>query len=222
MEKLMFNKPMSLIVSLYANETNLVKTAWDNGADIVKVHMNVHHHASGTLFGSFKEEQDFFRQTIAEKRGAVGIVAGGDIESVERDYERAADCGFDFVSLYTQHMPARFLQNKQMLHAMALDYSFPLDMIPHLPTDILEVAIIDPSGYGQPLNALDIAKYSAVASKTNLPMVVPTQRKILPSDLAGLKDIGISAIMIGAIVTGRDIENLKRSISDFRDGIDKL
>jgi len=222
MEKLKFKKPMSLVVSLYANETNLVKAAWDNGADIVKVHMNVHHHASGTLFRSFEEEQEFFRKTIAEKCGPVGIVAGGDIESVEKDYEKAADCGFDFVSLYTQHMPARFLQNKKMLHAMALDYSFPLDMIPHLSTDILEVAIINPDGYGQPLNALDITMYRAVASKTNLPMVVPTQRKILPSDLVELKDVGISAIMIGAVVTGRDIEGLKRAISNFRDGIDRI
>ena len=109
-----------------------------------------------------------------------------------------------------------------MLHAMALDHQFPLELIPHLPTDILEVAIIHPDGYGQPLNAQDIAIYKSVSFKTNLPMVVPTQRKILPYDLAQLQDAGISAVMIGAIVTGKNIESLKKSVNAFREGIDKL
>ncbi|MCL2287276.1 MAG: hypothetical protein FWC32_13060 [Firmicutes bacterium] len=222
MEKILFKKPMSLIVSLYANDSNLVEAAWDNGADIVKVHMNVHHHASGTLFGNFDAEQDFFRQTIAEKRGPVGIVAGGDIQSVTRDYEKAAYCGFDFVSLYAQHMPARCLTDKRMLHAMALDYRFPIDMVPYLPTDILEVAIIDPNGYGQPLNALDVAMYRTIASKTNLPMVIPTQRNITVADLPQLKEAGVAAVMIGAIVTGKTIDSLKKSVTAFREGIDKL
>jgi len=217
-----FKKPMSLIVSLYANETNLVQAAWDNGADIVKVHMNVEHRASGTVFGDFEAEKNFFAETIANKRGSVGIVAGGDIESVQRDYEKAANAGFDFVSLYAQHMPARFLANKRMAHAMAIDNNFPVELIPHIPSDILEVAIINPAGYGEPLNAQDIAEYRAVASKTNLPMVVPTQRKILTSDIIQLQEIGFAAVMIGAVVTGKDIETLKASVSSFRNAIDKL
>ena len=218
----MFKKPMSLVVSLPKNDITLAKAAWDNGADIVKVHMNVHHRASGTQFKSFEEERPFFEEAKSIKKGAMGIVAGGDIDKVIKDYEKAVSFGFDFISLFAHHLPARFVGNSSVSQAIAVDHNFPLNLIPYLHCDILEIATIDPAGYGQPLNAHDIAVYKAIASMTNKPIVIPTQRKILPTELRLIDDIGASAIMIGAVVTGNTASSLAATVASFRNEIDKI
>lgn len=217
-------KNTALIVSLPANDMKLAEAAWDNGADVVKVHMNVEHRASGTRFGSFDEEKTFFNKLIETKRGTVGIVAGGNIESVVRDYTKAVELGFDFISLYAHHMPARFLNDARIKHMLAADYTYSLDKIKFLAktsADIFEMSVIEPEGYGKPLNADDISRYGLICNSICKPVVLPTQRNILPEEIGMLKETGISGIMIGAIVTGKDENSLAKSVLNFRNAIDR-
>ena len=44
----------------------------ENGADVVKIHINVKHHASQTLFGSFEEERGAIEAMLAEAKGPYG------------------------------------------------------------------------------------------------------------------------------------------------------
>ena len=50
-------RPMVLIASLPRNDPQLAQAALDNGADVIKLHINLRHHASGTHFGALEEEQ---------------------------------------------------------------------------------------------------------------------------------------------------------------------
>ncbi|WZU02269.1 hypothetical protein MGH68_04435 [Erysipelothrix sp. D19-032] len=43
----------------------------------MKIHLNVHHHASGTDFGSAAQERAFIEKVIANSPVPVGVVVGG-------------------------------------------------------------------------------------------------------------------------------------------------
>ena len=83
----------ALIVSLPGNRVELARAAVECGADVIKVHMNVQHRASGLHFGTFEEEKNTLEQIAAVSKGPCGIVAGNSVEDVERDYQKAFGLG---------------------------------------------------------------------------------------------------------------------------------
>ena len=68
-------KRPALIASLPGNRLDLAKAAVECGADVVKVHMNVQHRASGLHFGTFEEEKETLQEILSVAKGPCGIVA---------------------------------------------------------------------------------------------------------------------------------------------------
>lgn len=222
---LLNKKSMSLIMSLPSNDPELAKCAFEYGADVVKVHVNVHHRASKIEFKTLDEERANFKQMLSYATGPMGIVLGGDTVSAKKDLYKAEQMGFSFASLYGHHMPISVLRSNKLFKMMACDNSYTIDEIKRfkeIGVDVLEASIIHPSGYGDDLNARDIIKYHMLCNENSLPVVVPTQRAIKPSEVEMLHEVGVSAIMIGAIVTGKEKESIKRAVSDFKEAIIKL
>ncbi|WP_312370659.1 hypothetical protein [Lachnoclostridium sp.] len=222
---LLKNKAMTLIMSLPSNDPELAKVAFEYGADVVKVHINVEHRASKTHFGSIDTEKEKFEEMLANAKGPMGIVLGGETVIANNDFDKAAAMGFKFISLYGHHMPISVLQSKDVYRMMACDYSYRLEEIKvfkEIGVDVLEASIVHPEGYGDDLNSRDILNYRILCKESGLPVVIPTQRKIKPSELSILDEVGVSGIMIGAIVTGKEIESIKRTVCDFKEAILKL
>ena len=55
-------KRPALIASLPGNRLDLAKAAVECGADVVKVHMNVQHRASGLHFGTFEVDKETLQE----------------------------------------------------------------------------------------------------------------------------------------------------------------
>ncbi|WP_158589652.1 MULTISPECIES: hypothetical protein [Clostridia] len=53
-------------------------------------------------------------------------------------------------------------------------------------------------------------------------VIVPNQRKLQPEDVRHLANTGIKAIMIGAVVTGDEVESLEWAISEFKKAMKQL
>jgi len=222
---LLRGKKMTLIMSLPANDPALARVAWENGADVVKVHINLEHRASKTLFKSFAEEQDKLNEILQSAQGPCGIVLGTDTASALRDFPLIAEAGFDFWSLYAQHVPAELLQNTSVIKMIALDSNYTAEEVRALEkigADVLEASVIKPETYGQPLTAKEILTYAAICSNTSLPVVVPTQRYIKPNDVAVLSRCKAAGIMIGAVVTGKTADTIAKALGAFRNEIDKI
>lgn len=222
---LLKNKNMTLIMSLPNNNPELARCAFEYGADVVKVHINVDHRASKNHFNSLDEERKNFTEMLDNAIGPMGIVLGGNTVSARNDFEKAQEMGFSFVSLYGHHMPISVLQSNGIVKMMACDYTYTDSEIKHfkqIGVDVLEASIVNPEGYGDALNGRDILKYNMLCKESGLPVVVPTQRKIDPSELKMLQEVGVSAIMIGAIVTGNELESIRRTVCDFKEAIIKL
>ncbi|PWJ95515.1 hypothetical protein C7380_105145 [Oceanotoga teriensis] len=227
--KLLNQEKMTLITSLPQNDINLAKAAIEAGSDAVKVHVNVSHRASGNHFGTFEEEYIENLKDIVElcKKNniPIGIVPGGDDNIPMNEIEKVIESGFDFISLYDKHMNPMVLKNKNIYKMVALTNEYKLEWIKaydNLPIDVLECSIMDPETYGTPMTVREILKYQSVRNNTIKPIVISTQRKIMPEQLWILNEMGINSIMIGAVVTGKDVEQFYKNTKDFRKAIDNL
>lgn len=225
LQKLTTNK-MTLIASLPENSYELAKIAWESGVDAIKVHCNVFHNASHNDFGSFEDFKETFERIIKDSPVPVGIVAGGSSEAAEAIMADVIASGFDFVSLYAHHTPASFYQGKEINNFLSVNSTYSYDEIKYLLknnfADILELSIIDKEEYGTRLNARDLSQYTAIASFSDTPCVVPSQKLIFPSDIKTLHKTGVKALMVGAVVLGKNPVKIKETLQAFRREIDSL
>lgn len=216
---------MPLIMSMPVNNPALARVAWESGADAVKVHINVVHHASSTVFRSFEEEKESVLQMLEEAKGSMGIVLAGSSKLAEQDLERAKNAGFDFISLYGQHATERVMHCSGVSKMIAPDYTWQdweIMQLEHQGADILEASVMHPDSYGERLNLRDVIRYRHLSEITQLPIVVPTQHVIYAHEVAWLKENGVGGIMIGAVVTGKDEIGIAKTVESFRKEIDKL
>jgi len=212
-----------LVVSLPRNEVQFAEAAQAGGAEAVKVHINVHHHASGTHFGSLAEESKAL-EAIVQVGLPVGIVPGGETAMASPDdMQKLDEMGIDFFDAYVHQMPAAMLQMEtQMSRMMALSYhqrqtDFSLGRCAAW-CDFIEASIIEPDGYGQPLTVADLCDYAAICTAyPDIPVLVPTQRCIRPEELSMLTNCGIRGIIIGAVVTGNEPATVEQTTRQFAD-----
>lgn len=221
---LLAEKPLSLIVSLPANEIELAKAAVENGADAVKVHLNVAHRASGNSFGSLDEQRAFFEQLVDVCPGPVGVVPGGGVDQVKQEELSELDeMGINYFSIYSHHMPTHMLE-VPMEKTAAMDSSYTLDAVRALnqtALDAFEASVIPGEAYGTALTFHDLLKYRLIVDALKIPVIVPSQRKITAQDIPHLGETGIRAVMIGAVVTGHSTETLAAATAEFRQAIDR-
>lgn len=221
--KLFAEKKLVLIMSLPKNDPAWCRAAFEAGADVVKVHINVEHRASGTRFGRLSEERPKLEAMLAHRSGPMGLVLGGSLEHAALDAEEANDLPFAFYSVYAHHMPVWALGGKPLM--AACDGTYSLDEIremPRLGADVVEASIMPGSEYGQRLSLRDLIKYRLIAENVSVPVVTPTQRAILPQEAEALIRAGVKGLMIGAVVTGKEEISISRAVAAFRKAIDEV
>ncbi len=211
-----------LIVSLPRNDMALARAAADAGADLLKVHINVHHRASGTRFGSLDDEEENLNEVLA-----VGLPTGlvpGEEAMVTFD-ELLRLRRFAFLDAYINRLPL-FLYDVGVPVIPAIPHDYPPDALGALgalPGEWLEAALVPPQGYGLDPVAEDLVALAGLGQLARRHMIVPTQRKIRPEDLGRYFAIpDVWAIMIGVVVTGRTARRIGRATASFRRALDGL
>ncbi len=133
--------------------------------------------------------------------------------------------GLAFLDAFVHVLPA-FLFEVGVPIIPALPHSIDpryLRLVRDLPGQWVEAAIVDPRGYGLPTAPEDFAALRIVGTETKKQLIVPTQRRILPTDLPRYFEIpGMTALTIGAIVTGADPRSLGRATHAFREAMDRV
>jgi hypothetical protein len=217
---------MTLIVSLPENRVDLAKAAIHAGVDAIKLHVNVQHRASGNHFASVESYCEIFRSIRDEFSGPLGIVPGGSFEDINQDeMEKLIHLGFNFYSIYAHHKPSWMLELDKLEKTFAIssDYNIGnIGKVKHLGVSALEASIIPGEEYGTPLTFKDILAYNSIVQNVDVPVLVPSQRKLLPTDIPLLAKAGVKAVMLGAIVIGHTEESIEKAIRSFRNAIDSL
>jgi hypothetical protein len=209
----------SLLVSLPANDVRLAQSAIRGGAQGLKVHLNVEHFASGTKFGSFEEERENLARIVDAANGVpIGVVPGGAPFATEKEFAALAELGIDFFDAYPGDAPPWTLTQKhlgKMLAAFEGATSETMMTLERAGMEMCEASIMNHNDYGKPLNVLDVARYRELALWLRGPVIVPSQKKVVPSDVSALKNSGVRGLLIGAIVTGREPESLEAATRAF-------
>lgn len=241
---------MLLIVSLPQNDVSLAVAAVDAGADMLKVHLNVTHRASKTEFGSWQDEREKIQAILDSVRVPLGVMPGSDTVASQADWGEMVFAGIEFFDIYVQDMPAwmwelpvkkmpaiseiypsnillgiaRGLKNlHEIQKQLVIEEGGEIATLPIRPTaDYFEASIVKSEDYGKPLTALDLANYRWLADCINVPVIVPTQKRIETQDIPFLYSVGVGGIMVGKVVTGDTCEDIGTSVSAFRKVIDQL
>jgi len=215
----------TLIVSLPDNSPDLARAAEAGGAHALKTHINVHHDASGTHFGTLAQERPRLEEILAAVDLPVGIVPGVTDPLRREELDALADMGFDFVDTFAQCFPSWLLDMERMTRVMAVDANYSVDEaagLAQVGMEVLEAAVIPHEEYGEPLTAADLALYARLADAVATPIIVPSQRRLEPHDVARIVGVGINGIMIGAVVAGAEPASIEAATRAFRDALDDL
>jgi hypothetical protein len=226
---------MELVVSLPRNDVELARAAVQAGADALKLHMNVHHEASGTHFGSFADEQARVREIISAVNVPVGLMPGADPDKMPTFEELSdlASAGLNFVDLYTHHMPLWVLDLPLRIVAALGSFDGFLEP-PYYQTHFMwppennsnriamcEASIFPKEEYGKPFTYQDFRRLRILQEYIDAPMMVPTQKRITPGDAVWLKRTGTAALMIGAIVTGDTADSIATATEAYKSALEQ-
>lgn len=211
-----------LIVSLPRNDGALARAAAAAGADLLKAHVNVHHRASGTRFGSLDEEEEGLT-AVLDAGLPTGLVPGEEVMVTREQLPRLRR--FAFLDAYVTRLPL-YLYDAGVPVIPAVPHDYPQELIGSLsalPGDWLEAALVPPQCYGLDPIADDLVALARLGALTRRRMIVPSQRRIRPEDLIRYFAIPqVWAVMIGAVVTGRTARSVGRATEAFRRAMDAL
>jgi len=228
-KELVNENKFTLVVSLPENNLELARAALEGGAQAIKVHANVWHRASGHTFGTYEENRLFLKDLIALcKDVPVGLVPGGEDAFITREERLEVEqMGLRFFSSYIHHLPCYMMESRVLTKMAAIDDTYDqntLEAVRQSGIDILECSIQPGARYGAPLNYADILRYSHISAKAGKPTLIPTQKKICPEEVKHLYEAGCKAVMIGAIVMGKEpsAEQVKEVTGQFRNAVDRL
>ena len=210
-------KDFLVIVSLPQNDFELALVAFSCAPDAIKVHLNVEHKASGTRFGGWAEEKNTIDQILRAATCPVGLMPGAETMITASELEAAQSAGIDFIDIYDFHMPPWMLNFPiTKMIAVGSGYCFrDVKLLETLGADMIEASIVPSADYRQPLTVKDLEAYRLIVESTALPVVVPSQKKIEPSDIALLKQVGVKGVILGTISLGDTPESFQQQLPQF-------
>lgn len=203
LSRALFSGGFPVIVSLARHDLDLAKAARDAGVSAIKVHLNAYHRASGTTFGSFADERPFFEE-LAKLGLPLLVMAGQETVPTPAELDALAHLGFEGFNVYFDHLQPHLLASRLRPMPALGEASTDADLqaIKAIPGAMMEASIMPFSGYGQPLNDADLARYADITARAGIPVIAPSQKKFTPADMPRLKAAGIAAPLLGVVVTG--------------------
>ncbi|OAM79988.1 hypothetical protein [Devosia elaeis] len=205
-----------IIVSLARHDLDLAKAALDGGAFALKTHLNAYHRATGTTFGTFEQERPFFEQ-LAKLGCPLLVMAGQETVPTAEEMDALADLGFEGFNVYVDHMQPHLLQSRlrPMPALSSTSKAEDIQGIAAIPGCIIEASIMPFERYRTAMTDADLARYGAVVQAANVPVIVPSQLALTPENATQLRNAGIAAPLLGAIVTGDTSQSMHRAVKSF-------
>jgi len=214
----------TLLVSIPRNHPDMAKAAEYGGADAIKVHLNVKHPASGHIFGSLKQERKGIEAILKKVSFPVGVVPGADKTATLAELDEMEKMGIDFFDIFAHDMPLPYL-NSDLGKMVCIDGRYTPEQVKKLAdlgVDVFEASVIPHDGYGKPAVLSDLARWKALTENLETPVMVSTQRKLLPEECRILAQVGVRGIVIGVVVTGETTKGVQQITKAFRIAIDEI
>lgn len=202
-----------VLVSLARHDMDLARAAVDAGVFGIKFHLNAFHRASGTTFGSFKQERPFIEQ-LARLGKPMLVMSGQETQPTSAELDLLAELGVEGFNVYRKHAQPHLFKSR-LRPILALDEESTeadLKAIAAIPGAMLEASVTPFSDYGAPFNEDDLARYAEIVRQSGLPVIAPSQKRFVPDDMEGLRRAGVGAVLVGSIVTGNTPQSLAEAL----------
>lgn len=216
----------TLMVSLPKNDPALAEAAIKAGAQCLKVHVNCHHFASDTHFGSWTEEKPVIEEILSVMGDVpLGIVTGEATQPSAKDLEEISESKIDFWDLFCRYTPPEYVDLRNLGRMVAIDSSWEpwlVESLGALGVNVIESSIIPRDLYRSDLNLEDVARYRRLAQCSPMPILIPTQKAIKPHQVSSLQRAGAAGITIGAVVTGLEKAGIADATAAFAEAINTM
>ncbi|MFH1542059.1 MAG: hypothetical protein ABIE84_03095 [bacterium] len=209
---------LTLIVELPKIDWELAEAAIGAGADALQITMT-----KDRLANLAEVKKDTCRIVDCVKH-PVGLSFANNVELSEKELEFIGSLHFDFLNLGVEHLSPEIV-NLKMGKIISVNCRFSLEEIVDLSSSnigAIDAAIIPSSDKGKSLTVGDLQNYISIIVAAGLPVIIPTQRLIRPSEVAIIADTEAKALLLTSTVTGTTPKHLAQSVSEFRLAIDEL
>lgn len=203
------NKPFSLVVELPSISSSFFQAAYENGADFIRV--------KPLSFYDLQNAQDALK--ISK------LFMGLDLANIKEEIKIKDIQKFSFLTLPFRSRKNQKLENIRLPFLLRLSTLYSLDEIVSMEKNTLaalEADIVPKPGWGREMINADLQNYISIALASKAPVLVPTQRNLLPSEIAILWDAGIKGIVLTSDFLENDIEQFEKKIKDFSAAVKEL
>lgn len=201
--KFLSEKPLTLIVNIPENNVEMAKAAVAAGADVL------------VLNHGYDEDK-----ILKEISIPVGLdVLDADVNEIEK----LLDLKFDFINFHHKALEQYIKLKKAKI--VALDEDFTLDNLMQLSDkkiEAIDAAIIPLSQSIKDLMVGDLQNYIAIALSSNIPVIIPTQRSIKPSEVPIIWDTGAKGLLLTKTVIGETVESIEKAVKEYRIAVDDI
>ena len=202
LRRLLHNNPITLIVSLWENDPQLAKLAEDSGAD--------------ALMLNELEKADLVCKNV---RIPTGISLKTD--KITKKHQKQLK-SFDFVNFSIEHL--HHFKGFSSTRVAALNENYSIDHLMGIEekAEVLDAAIVPIKQGVKGLMVGDLQNYISIIISSDIPVIIPTQRDIKPSEVAIIHDAGARGIILTKAVLGATPRSFEKSIREFRIAADDL
>ncbi|MFC1637514.1 hypothetical protein ACFL1W_00685 [Candidatus Margulisiibacteriota bacterium] len=217
--ELLNKNKLTLIVALPGNDPQLAEAAIKGGADALQLQLNVRD------FGDFKSEKARLAEIHKLAKVPIGIMPGSKKHASQKEMQEMIGMGFDFFNMKMDNLPDFYPKIKGPTKVLALGSRFTIDVILGIgkyAADAIDAAIIPSSEAGRNLVVGDLQNYISIVISAGIPVIVPTQRAVRPSEAAIISDTGAKGLMLTPVVTGTTAKHIEANTREFRVAVDDL
>ena len=199
--EMLSGKKMTLIVQLPENNSEMAKAAEAAGADALIIN-------EGEIIKNIKIP--------------IGIDLSGQGKLDEKELKKYEK--YDFINFHFDSLSAISKRIKTG-KIIALSNSYTLDKVigvENIGAQAIDAAIVPLSQASRDLVVGDLQNYIAIAISSGLPVIIPTQRTIKPSEVAIIADTGAKGLLLTKVVLGDSIKSIEKAVKEYRLAVDDL
>ncbi|OGC25488.1 hypothetical protein A2291_03295 [candidate division WOR-1 bacterium RIFOXYB2_FULL_42_35] len=217
--KLLSDNKLTLIIALPKNDLELAEAAVRGGADALQFHVNI------TGFAGFAEEKENLQALVRQIKVPLGLSFGYNAETSEAEIKEIKKLGFDFFSVRMKLLPDYLRKIRGIGRIVTLHSDFIFEDLVNLDkigADALDAAIVPSHGQGKDMVVGDLQNYISIVLAAGVPVIIPTQKDIRPSEVPIVADTGAKGLLLTPVVTGTTAQHIEKNVREFRVAADDL
>ncbi|MDI6730964.1 MAG: hypothetical protein QME05_00080 [Candidatus Margulisbacteria bacterium] len=213
------NNKLTLIVSLPENDLEMAEAAFAAGADALQLLLNMRE------FNTIDQERKTIINILKIVEAPIGISIGSHKDLHKKELNEIEKLGFDYINIGVEHLSPDLLKSKKLARVLSLNSRYTLDELielTHNSFQAVDAAIIPTADPETDLVVGDLQSYISIILSANLPVIIPTQRHIRPSEVSIIADTGAKGLLLTKTVLGTTAKHVADAVCKFKTAIDEM